>query len=263
MCTLHFQASFYVAEGTKKVGTTCGNLKFPQDPPINLDENYKNKVDDMDINACYDIESKTQKQHECQQWFEERKSRLTASTFGSIIKRKKITEKFVENIVNPKSFTSSATTYGKSNEKAAISNYISKSGNHVHDCGLVIGYKFPFLAATRDGKVCDDGTTGIIEVKCPYSARDMTVKDACTTLPNFCLVRNNNDEMSLKRNHEYYYQVQGQLMVTGAAFCDFIVFTRKDSVFIQRIFPDIECMKSMMEKLASFYFEHMKPKLTV
>ena len=38
-------------------------------------------------------ESKTQKQHECQQWFEERKSRLTASTFGSIIKREKKSEK--------------------------------------------------------------------------------------------------------------------------------------------------------------------------
>ena len=60
-----------------------------------------------------------------------------------------------------------------------------------------------------------------------------------------------------------FYVAEGTKRVGTTAFCDFIVFTRKDSVFIQRIFPDIECMKSMMEKLASFYFEHMKPKLTV
>ena len=30
-----------------------------------------------------------------------------------------------------------------------------------------------------------------------------------------------------KRNHEYYTQVQGQMGVSGASWCDLIVYTKK------------------------------------
>ncbi|KAK3104419.1 hypothetical protein FSP39_001665 [Pinctada imbricata] len=51
-------------------------------------------------------------------------------------------------------------------------------------------------------------------------------------------------------------------MVTGAEFCDFVVYLKNIPIFIQRIFPDKECIDMMMCKLSKFYFEHIKPKLT-
>jgi len=48
-----------------------------------------------------------------------------------------------------------------------------KTGNHVHNCGLVVNPTFPCIAASPDGKVCENGITGLLEVKCPYSIRDM------------------------------------------------------------------------------------------
>ena len=87
--------------------------------------------------------------------------------------------------------------------------------------GLIIG-------ATPDGKACEDGTTGIVEVKCPYSVRDMTIHEACS-VPGFFMTYQ-NDTYDLKTEHNYYYQVQGQLLVTGVEYCDFVVSTRKDLV---------------------------------
>ena len=35
--------------------------------------------------------------------------------------------------------------------------------------------------------MCDHGETGILEVKCPYSARNVTVADAVNTDMQFCM----------------------------------------------------------------------------
>ena len=43
----------------------------------------------------------------------------------------------------------------------------------------------------------------------------------------------------LMSNHSYYYQVQTQLLVTGFKFCDFFVWTEKDT-FLETIRVDTE-----------------------
>lgn len=35
-------------------------------------------------------------------------------------------------------------------------------------------------------------------------------------------------------------------MITGCDFCDFVVYTKKD-MFVERIYPDIDFMKSMLK----------------
>ena len=253
-----FQAKFFEPEETKQVGTNCGNLSFPQLAPVTVKEEYH--IDEITKEECQQIEEKTRDQINSTLWVEERKGRITASKFGMILKRKHVTEKFLGSLINPTSFTSAQTSYGVNNEKTAIQNYIKESGNHVHDCGLVVNPKFPFLGATPDGKVCEDGVTGLIEVKCPYSARDLTVEEASRTKSFY--LKNNSGTITLKKKHDYYHQVQGQLMVTGAEFCDFVVYTRKD-LFIQRIFADVEFMQSMLDDLTDFYFKHFKSALCV
>ena len=44
---------------------------------------------------------------------------------------------------------------------------------HIHDCGLVVSNAFPFIAASPDGKVCENGECGLLEIKCSFLARDM------------------------------------------------------------------------------------------
>ena len=78
-------------------------------------------------------------------------------------------------------------------------------------------------------------------------------------MPGFFMT-DRDGTLSLKSDHQHYYQVQGQLMVTGVEFCDFVVFTKKDLV-IQRIFPDLIFMQDLLDKLTEFHCQYVKPKL--
>jgi hypothetical protein len=63
---------------------------------------------------------------------------------------------------------------------------------------------------------------------------------------------------TLKKSHPYYAQVQGQLLVTGTEFCDFVLFTKHD-LHIERISPDHAYMNSMLLKLANFFRDYAAP----
>ena len=52
----------------------------------------------------------------------------------------------------------------------------------------------------------------------------------------FCL-EECDTTLTLREKHAYYYQVQMQLFITNAEYCDFIVWTLKD-IYFQRLFPD-------------------------
>ena len=72
---------------------------------------------------------------------------------------------------------------------------------------------------------------GLVEVKCPFKHRKSTIEEACNDR-SFCLANTDNGVM-LKRTHDYY-QITGQLALTGARCCDFVVWTEND-VHIERI----------------------------
>ena len=56
----------------------------------------------------------------------------------------------------------------------------------------------------------------------------------------------------------YYSQVQGQLMISGADYCEFIVFTQKD-LHHENIEPDIPYMIEMLKRLSVFFREYASP----
>lgn len=243
----------------------CGNVDILKPSPVSLREdlNYLN-IGYLDIDPK-DVEKSTREQANCLNWHNLRKNRVTASNFGKIMYRKsEPTEKFIKNFCQPASFFSNATHYGKCNESKAKASYLQQNrGVHCHECGFVVNKNFAFLGATPDGVVCDEGKTGIMEIKCPYSARNMTVKDACTSdeIRDFFLEIDQNETMCLKKSHSHYAQVQGQLMITGVEFCDFVVYTQSD-LFVQRIFPDVIFMEHLLTKLVLFFKDHMRPYLS-
>ena len=106
------------------------------------------------------------------------------------------------------------------------------------------------------GNVCKDGVCGIIEIKCPFGAKGLNKQEAVSIfhkIKTFCL-HNVNGVISLKRDHDYFYQVQGRLMISGASFCDFVVYTPAD-VHIETKYPDVYILSNMLEKLA-FIFKY-------
>lgn len=171
-----------------------------------------------------------------------------------MLRKMPITDKFAQSLINKKRFSSASTSYGIANEKNASQLYQTKTQNHVHDCGLIINPEFPCIGATPDGKVCDHGESGILEIKCPFSARDMSIEEALTPdsgIKDFFLEKNDNN-VFLKKSHQYWFQIQGQLLVSGANFCDLVIYTRRDFSCI-RILPDIDAMEEILSKMCSVY----------
>ena len=126
-----------------------------------------------------------------------------------------------------------------------------------------LGYYHPTLhlmtfGSSPDGKVLDPLAHphfGILEVKCPYKYRSVKPREAAAMDKDFCLASGTpgNNDLYLRKSHHHYSQVQGQIMVTGAKWCDFVVYTFK-GLHIERIaFDDMFC-HSMLNKLNAFYF---------
>ena len=94
--------------------------------------------------------------------------------------------------------------------------------------GLVVSIASSFLAASPVGKVIDRGCNkpfGVVVVKCPYTKFHVSPLEACAE-ENFC-AENVNGKPRLKRGHPFYFQIQGQLGITGASWCDFVIDTNK------------------------------------
>ena len=73
-----------------------------------------------------------------------------------------------------------------------------------------------------DGLI-DDVT--IVEVKCPYSARNDVISESESIT---FLERDSSGHLKLKKSHNYFYQIQGQLAIAKKNLCLLIVYTFKD-----------------------------------
>ena len=209
----------------------CGEVAFPLPTCHRLPEEFKSCNDQCALSQedALQLEEATIKQYDCDQWVAARRDRINASTAYKIINRQKdINENLLRTLFRPKAFTSEATSHGLRNEQNAKAAYvIRKPGSHIHDCGLVVNPNFSFIGATPDSKVCDEGLSGILEIKCPFTARNYTVAEAALTLSDFPIVQRGDELLSINPYHDHYIQVQLQLMVTGAPFCDYVVYTHR------------------------------------
>lgn len=240
---------------------SCGDVSFPLPTNLEIPEHLMevNLVCPITQAEAVSLEQATVGQTSSSAWFEARRNRLTASQFGKVLKRKRdVNEKFLTTLFGESQFSTQATRYGTSHEGDAKQAYCSrKKGVHLHDCGLVVNPAFSFLGASPDAKVCEDGLTGILEVKCPFNSREKTIQEAVETTNAFCLSVQDG-VLSLKKTHDYFYQVHAQLMVTGAMYCDFVVYTSKD-IYIERVLPDCELHQTMLNQLSEFYCKYAIP----
>ena len=197
-------------------------------------------------------------------WIKARAVILTASHMGSIVKRQKLeVDALVKTIMYPGSRPAvKSLAYGNKMEAKARREYarwhIKKCGKViVEDRGLIVNSKLPFLGASIDGAVdCEKCGKGIVEIKCPYGDkkdkwRNLTPEE-CTNSSKFsCHME--NGLLNLKNEHNYMYQVQGQMAVCGLEWVDFVIWTRK-GMSVQRIHRDLTKWNDvMLPKLIKFY----------
>lgn len=96
------------------------------------------------------IEIDTREQTDSQLWYQERKIRLTASSFGQICKMRPNTscKNSVYNILYANNVQAKSLQYGKDMEIAARKKAEETMNFTVKPCGLFIDTEFPYLAAS-------------------------------------------------------------------------------------------------------------------
>ena len=206
-------------------------------------------------------------------WFSERRRRITSSNGRSIAKRKLTTPvaRLVSQLLYSTFRGNSATRWGLEQEQHSVGVYKSwlcdrGSPNSTINtkCGLVVSTAHPWLAATPDGWVFDPSASppqGLVEFKNPYSYRDLAVKDAITAKKCDCLTFNNSN-ITLKRTHSFYYQVQMAMFCTKTKWCDFLLRTTVD-YHCERVPLDESFCDALLPTLRRFYVLAILPELSL
>lgn len=204
-------------------------------------------------------------------WKAERTGRLTASNFHRIMRCIK-PDGLVRDILYPRQKEnlgpSDPRLYGLRNEAVAVEKYIaimqlydkdievSETGLHVHEA-------YPFIAASPDRLVRDGTEMGLLEVKCPASKAGQTITEACKD-KTFCS-QVVNGVVTLKRDHPYFFQIQGQLAVTGKTWCDLVLWTNRTELLlgtsVERIYFHKDVWHEMLQALIYFYKAAVIPEL--
>ncbi len=118
--------------------------------------------------------------------------------------------------------------YGLEMEPNAKHAYTLQTGREIQGVGFVLPDNTDAYGCSPDGLVGDDG---LIEIKCP----------APETLINY------HAEGVFPQ--KYKPQVQGQLFITGRAWCDFYVWHPELEPFLIRVEPDVKYQAKMAECL--------------
>lgn len=227
---------------------------------ITVPDNIKKNVD-----QCHSIERLTRDQALSDLWKLEKQTRLTASNFGLLCKRKKEpTEKFIASVLNGKDISYvPAVKHGVKTEDVARLKYIQeKKTVQVYRCGLVINPLAPYLGASPDGHVVDSALTkdpnGVLEIKCPYSRKFKSLEGSLVCSDFYC--EKSSNEIKLKENSNYFHQVQGQMLLCGVKWCDFVVyFSETDEMIIDRVLFNYDFCLRMFSKLSLMYSSYVIP----
>ena len=274
-CTLSYQ--------TKVAGSCCNepptkrsrdNVCWPALPLVDHQEYHLDNADyqwTLPLTEAQHIEKITRLQTSSTEWKEIHSYTITSSNFLKVVRCKRASDSLLSSLFDGPDLTGvPAIVHGRNFEKTAVEVYLAskaEQGNpvKVRECGVSLHPAFRFLGASPDRVVFDASATpryGLLEVKCPHSAFNAseTVHQAAATRSEFCCTVLNG-QVRLKRNHAYYYQVQGQMAITGAVWCDFFVWIGS-STHLERVFADKEFWASdVLPGLLTFYYSSAIPYL--
>lgn len=149
--------------GTKRSKSKSGNRFSGLDADYGLAEPLDNLITDDDSDEKKtmflsklarvdrsELQQRTKEQKNSQDWYSERKKRLTASNFGDICKMRSNTscrKKVCAMLYRP-NITSKEIMYGIEMESKAKHRFEELTGISVQLCGLFVDKELPYLAAS-------------------------------------------------------------------------------------------------------------------
>jgi hypothetical protein len=94
------------------------------------------------------------------------------------------------------------------------------NGKNIKNTNPIVDLSF-FLTASPHGLVDNNA---LIEIKCLALAKIMSLEDEIISQKiKSCEIK--NEQLHLKRNHNYYYQLHRQLFISCKLYCYFCIWT--------------------------------------
>jgi len=205
-------------------------------------------------------------------WMKERALRITSSQAHKIIIRKKNYDNLAKSLIDdsnnqkfPK-FVKDAMAFGTKYESVAKSKFFDymtfqlKRKVMIRETGLVVQPYLFWLGASPDGLLIDNtlDCPVLIEIKCPYTKRHLNPNDIINN-EKFYVNRNDDSELYLKKEHQYYCQVQMAMGLSQISMCVLIVYTFKG--LIVNFGFDEKYFLNLVVKLNDFYRKYLLPLL--
>nr|XP_033339075.1 uncharacterized protein LOC117227708 [Megalopta genalis] len=149
------------------------------------------------------IERDTAEQNKSHEWHTYRSKLLTASNFGKVCRRRKTTKcgNLVKSLLYPNILQLPAIEYGRQCENIAREQLAKEEDVEIRKCGLFIDAEIPFLGATPDGIIDDDG---IVEIKCPKTAEKFSPEEAIKNIQPLRRIFEDDAGTALRRTHHYF-----------------------------------------------------------
>jgi putative phage-type endonuclease len=183
------------------------------------------------------------------EWMQQRCGKVTASRVADVLAKIKTGEAAarknykMELVVQrltgqqPESFTNAAMEWGTATEPQARMAYEAHTGSFVEEKGFMDHPTIEWFGCSPDGVVGE----GLIEIKCPNTATHIeTIIDE-------------------KAPSKYIPQMQCQMAVTGAKWCDFVSFDPRVpeelQLFVVRVDRDQEYIDQMEVEVKQFLSE--------
>lgn len=217
-----------------------------------------------------ELEERTRMQSTSNEWHEARKFLVSASMFGKIFNARssKSYTGFLKSSMNT-SLSTPAMSHGRIHEANAIAHFENTYGEKVEKCGIFLDKDVFYIGATPDGLVANKNA--LLEIKCPYFKENapQTIREAIESKIGSCHkyleINKISKKISLKRNHEYYAQVQGQLHVAEKDFSYFIVYLSVGGTFrdmiVDVVYRDKDYWEQRLPRLINYFHGTKLPNL--
>jgi len=167
----------------------------------------------------------------------------------------------LESIVFPTFSGNLATKFGKNYEDKAKKAFERLTKFQIKTFGFIINHRCPWLGFSPDGFYQCSENIVLIEVKCPVEGKSKSGIDLIKTL-KYILFDEVTGKIKLKKNHQYYTQIQLGLLLCNLSMGILIVYEQKnDSILQIEVEFDHNYCKNMYQTLICVYFNHYLPFL--
>lgn len=182
------------------------------------------------------------------EWFQARLGKATASRFSDILARTKSgysasRQNYLMELVcqrltgrQEETYCSPAMQWGIDNEAKAKAAYEFLRGRDVAEVGFLLHPDHAHVGCSPDGLVEE----GLIEIKCPMTAHHI-------------------ETVRFGMPAKHVPQIQGQLWVAGAAWCDFVSYDPRLppglDLYVQRVERDEKFIETLAQEVLAFLDE--------